>query len=92
MADINIDNVGDDLAKAFDDGLEQGKKATMQWVSVKDRLPKKTGNYLTCDHKGNIHVFFYHAEQLYPFNIGEHDKSFYMVTHWMQLPEPPEGE
>jgi hypothetical protein len=92
VADINIDNVGDDLAKAFDDGFEQGKKATMQWVSVKDRLPEKKGRYLTCDHKGNIHILNHFDFYTSPFGISKPNGMYNMVTHWMPLPEPPGGK
>jgi hypothetical protein len=56
------------------------EKAT-GWISVKDRLPEKDGEYLTyCNDSknGNIDVdpFF---DDCYPYG----------VTHWQPLPAPP---
>lgn len=31
----------------------------MGWVKVSKRLPEEPGVYLTCDEKGNLHVFYY---------------------------------
>lgn len=60
----------------------------MEWISVKDRLPNKEGDYLVT-HKYTINfqsVGLRHFYVMYPsaFVI---DKS---VTHWMELPKPPE--
>lgn len=86
-------DIGKDLAKAFDYGYKQGKKDATQWISVKDRLPEKGGRYLTCDHKGNVHIFYHYDFYQFPFDIDEENTRFYMVTHWMPLPpKPQEGE
>jgi hypothetical protein len=50
MDNINIDNVGDDLAKAFDDGFEQGKKAAMMSLLV---TPEGSNNM---DYKQAIYL------------------------------------
>ena len=69
-----------------------------RWISVKDRLPKKYGVYLT-KYKGDgrqrlldeIHI------RSYPFNEFVKDlwsgkkKSKSSVTHWMEIPEIPKG-
>lgn len=74
-----------------------------QWISVKDRLPKKDGMYL-CYTKSPIgsyvNIYYYRARK-----AGRYGKGFYFlldseygdvevryVTHWMKLPEPPKGE
>lgn len=81
-----------DLIRAYEDGYEDGKINATQWISINDRLPDVDGRYLTCDHKGNIHIFYHYVGSKYPFSISEYDTRFYMVTHWMYLPEPPKGE
>lgn len=57
------------------------------WVSVKDRLPKETGEYLTWNGVG-VNQNYYAPDLNY--NNGFNNP--YPVTHWMPLPEPPEGE
>ena len=61
----------------------------MEWISVKKRLPNKIGEYLTCDRKGNIHIFLHSPEFKYPFAIDPKHPRFYMPTHWQPLPLPP---
>ena len=64
------------------------------WIDVKDRLPEKDGYYLTCDHKGNIHVFFHSQEfkETAPFGICEHHSRYYQPIAWMELPKPYTGK
>jgi hypothetical protein len=79
-------DIGKDLAKAYDDGYEQGKKDAMQWVSVNDRLPEETKQYLTYDGGYDlIDVVSYYVD------CGKWNCS-YKITHWMPLPPKPEGE
>lgn len=74
--------------KGYQDGLNADK-----WIPVKDRLPESEGHYLTCDKKGNIHVFYHHNSMMYPFGICENHSQYYPPVAWMQLPEPyKEGE
>ena len=61
------------------------------WIDVKDRLPEKDGYYLTCDHKGNIHVFFHSPKYMeidYAFGINKNHSQFYQPIAWMELPKP----
>lgn len=64
----------------------------MKWISVKDKLPKKEGRYFVNiyedDDFGNFQLeasFFdgdFHSNGMIP--IAE------LVTHWMELPKPPQ--
>lgn len=63
------------------------------WISVKERLPEKTGYYLiACDRpyigkKDGINISFYqHKVKNWKTTNNLH------VTHWMPLPEPPKEE
>lgn len=60
----------------------------MKWISVKDRLPKRVGNFLIHDIFGDVEAGFYNAD-MHWYNGGRPAAE---VTHWMPLPEPPEGE
>ena len=64
--------------------------SVLQWISVKDRLPKYENPVLA----GNAELCFvntawYHvATKRWELPSG----FFCEVTHWMPLPEPPKGE
>lgn len=65
------------------------------WIDVKDRLPEKDGYYLTCDHKGNIHVFFHSLKYMeidYAFGVGKNHSQYYQPIAWMELPKPYTGK
>lgn len=61
------------------------------WIPVTERLPEHSGDYLVYSVGGNW-------EQLSTIEIAFwNDKnfivqSFFAVTHWMPLPQPPERE
>ena len=63
-----------------------------EWIPCSERLPENNGNYMTCDEKGNIHIFWYDDCQKCPFNISEYHTRYYPVVAWMPLPEPYKGE
>lgn len=88
---------GEELAQAYEDGYEQGRKTAMRWISVKDRLPEKSGEYLAITKsRGHYMVLPYSAKHKlfnsYDSSRGRELKSAIECTHWMPLPEPPEGE
>ena len=57
-----------------------------KWISVKDRLPERSGRYLThCDFDGDSLVTILWFEKYYE---GFDDE----VTHWMPLSEPPKED
>lgn len=61
------------------------------WISVKERLPKENGRYL-------VYLIYpahlvYENEpcgyiSIYSFKNDKFQSSF--VTHWMEMPQPPE--
>ena len=61
-----------------------------EWISVKDRLPDKRGEYL-CYYKFEPDSPDVVCENTYQGSglwLSEMDK----VTHWMEKPQPPKGE
>ena len=89
--------LADGLVKAYEDGYEQGKKDAMQWVSVNDRLPEESGEYLVYMESGYVIILDYSVNYK-AFNafdwFSNADVIEYAlpVTHWMPLPPSPEGE
>lgn len=68
-----------------------------QWISVKDRLPNKSGSYLVVPAKGGIDILRYSSKyKLFnALDFGtQKDAEFTQLkcTYWMPLPEPPEEE
>ncbi len=66
------------------------------WISVKDRLPDKSGHYL-CAHNGCISCLaFSQRHKLFnsydSFREKEAKRRAISVTHWMPIPEPPKEE
>jgi hypothetical protein len=70
----------------------------MEWISVKDQLPPHTYQgihdcmyllaYVACPYYiGEVQVLAWMNNRFVGFPQGATD-----VTHWMYLPEPPEGE
>ncbi len=67
------------------------------WISVKDRLPEKSGEYLVAFHPCYWKQIEYDtiAVGLDTFRgkTSWAKKKYQFVTHWAPLPEPPkEGE
>jgi hypothetical protein len=88
---IDITHVGDDLAKAYEQGIEDGKP---KWIPVSERLPDKCGNYLVVTKFDGdpVHeaVYLKAKKPLWFDPVEEYER--YEVTHWMPLPEPPKED
>lgn len=88
-------DIGKELAKAFDYGYEQGKKDATQWISINDRLPDakygESDSVLTISESGIQEVLYFDGS-CWCHPTGEVRESVFHITHWMPLPEPPEGE
>ena len=65
-----------------------------QWISVKDRLPDESEEYLVFSKRGYRSVLDYSTRHK-EFNAKDTEKEplhAIEVTHWMPLPEPPKEE
>ena len=76
--------------------LRETKKDTLPvhpegWISVKDRMPESSGEYLCWFGKNVIHdaAIATYFETMKAFGSLEYDETYPNVTHWMPLPEPP---
>jgi hypothetical protein len=57
------------------------------WISVKDRMPEKNGDYLAYTRDGIVWPYYFTAiSGVWEDALGYSTDT---VTHWMSLPEPP---
>lgn len=66
------------------------------WISVDERLPERSGEYLTCRCGDLMTVLRYSARHKLFNALDDRDKSYsecwaISVTHWMPLPDAPKG-
>ena len=64
-----------------------------QWIPVTERLPEEPGMYIVTANDGHAQrvsfVLWQNRNRMWNL-IGA--RSYWRVTHWMPLPEPPKGE
>lgn len=66
----------------------------MEWISVEDRLPEKSGYYLIFADIDYMGVVLYSAKHK-AFNAWDgfdNARHSIDVTHWMPVPEPPKAD
>lgn len=63
-----------------------------KWIPVTERLPEDYEQVLTCDERGNIHIFPHLRHFKYPFGIRPENPRYFMPKWWMPLPKAPESE
>ena len=63
----------------------------MEWISVDDELPKKSGDY-DVQYSRYFNDTGRYNHSFFPWLRYWHDEKYSdrIVTHWMPLPEPPE--
>ena len=84
--------VRDGFIKIADRLIAHG--ATVQeWISVKDRLPEESGMYIVTANDGHAQrvSFVLWQKKNRTWNLTG-ARSYWRVTHWQPLPQPPEGE
>lgn len=75
----------DEVNEACRMGMETLERP--RWIPCSERLPENEEWYLTVVKPGNASAFV----NIYKFFAGTFD-SFFPITHWMPLPEPPKEE
>ena len=96
----------DEIVERIADHLIMNGVTVQEWISVKDRLPDKTGRYLVLKNRiapdclgGNrtdivILRFFVDKGFRMPTHIPDwiNEEINEEVTHWLPLPQPLKGE
>ena len=64
-----------------------------EWISVKDRLPEESGMYIVTANDGHAQriSFVQWQKKNRMWNLTG-TRSYWRVTHWMPMPQPPKGE
>ena len=75
------------------DGLIAHGVTVQEWISVKDRLPEESGMYIVTANDGHAQrvSFVQWQKKNRMWNLTG-ARSYWRVTHWMPLPQPPKGE
>ena len=63
-----------------------------EWISVKDRLPEKSGQYLCWFGANKVAIgpaIETYVDEWKAFGRLESLEKYPNITHWMPLPEPP---
>ena len=61
-----------------------------KWISVEDRLPAESGTYITAADDGHAkRVTFVKWQKRNKLWELTGARSYWRITHWMPLPEPP---
>lgn len=63
----------------------------MEWISVKNELPKKMEYVLLYDSKYHVTHIGARVDNGYYISLTM-DQSRINITHWMPLPEPPKED
>ena len=67
-----------------------------EWISVKDRLPERTGSYIVCTDKGAICTAKFYSDLptglRYEKPHWNNSRLNKHITHWCEMPQPPKGE
>jgi uncharacterized protein DUF551 len=61
-----------------------------EWISVKERLPTLLRQFLVHIKKPSLHLSYYDVLTFGP-DIGRFAERHEYVTHWMPIPEAPDG-
>lgn len=69
---------------------EQPDVGAEWWISVDERTPETSGTYIVCCKEQDLkHVTFAKFYKKLGYWELKGSRTFWKVTHWMPLPEPP---
>lgn len=82
-----------DPTEAVADYLLDSGVTVQEWVSVEDRLPEESGIYIVTANDGHAQrvsfVLWQKKNRMWNLTGA---RSYWRVTHWMPMPQPPKGE
>ena len=73
--------------------LVENGVTVQEWISVKDRLPEESGMYIVTANDGHAQrvSFVLWQKKNRVWNLTG-ARSYWRVTHWQPMPQPPKGE
>ena len=82
-----------DPIEAVADYLLDSGVTVKEWVNVKDRLPEESGMYIVTANDGHAQrvSFVQWQKKNRMWNLTG-ARSYWRVSHWQPLPQPPKGE
>lgn len=80
-------------APALADHLLANGLTAQEWIPVTERMPEESGMYIVAAKDGRAQrtTFVIWQKRNKVWNLTG-ARSYWKVTHWMPLPEPPKGE
>ena len=79
--------------KRIADHLLSNGVTVQEWVDVKDRLPEESGMYIVTANDGHAQrVSFVQWQKKNRIWNLTGARSYWRITHWQPLPQPPKGE
>ena len=83
------------LAKVIEDAYMELKNGVtvQEWIPVTERLPEESGMYIVTANDGHAQrvSFVLWQKKNRVWNLTG-ARSYWMVTHWQPMPQPPKGE
>ena len=96
---------GSNTSEEIAENLLENGVTVQEWISVNDRLPEESGNYIVCCDDSSCSYgegIWYSSDVVVVSEYYEGSWTWYegctewslenIVTHWMPLPQPPKGE
>ena len=82
-----------DPTEAVADYLLDSGVTVQEWISVKDGLPEESGMYIVTANDGHAQrvSFVQWQKKNRMWNLTG-ARSYWRVTHWQPMPQPPKGE
>ena len=86
-----VEKYQDDIVPGLRRSIER-LEAERQWISVEDRLPTEPTEYIVVIKGGASATTLLFDGSLWFEEDQDGWRTYYAVTHWMPIPQPPKGE